>query len=270
MQDVLIALQTDLASSIAIRYVCLIENFVRFNMQAVHIPDVDENGHLPSRGWVHQSWENAIVERAEKGIARLLQKENLHRYSMGEPKILSGQRDQAILEELQYKSYDFFIEGFLHSFEPDRFFKKLDSDLYKNMPCPALMVQNLVNLDRGIQIVGTPDTILSVLPWFFKFWHDLPVKTDILVCHFDTSKKKVATLENDTHLICSIKESELNHGKKFDTIRSVNGSSTKLALLIRDHALVISLLPETSGHMAHILATSPCPILLCPKSKTHS
>ncbi len=270
MHDVLIALQTDLASSIAIRYVCLIENFLRFNIQVVHIPTFDENGHSPGSGWVHQTWKNAIIEYAEKGISRLVQKENFYRYSMGKPKIIPGQRNQVILKELQYQNYDFLIEGFLHSFEPDRFFKKLDSDLYRNLPCPVLMVQNLVKLDRGIQIVGTPDTILSVLPWFFKFWDDLPVKADILVCHFDTSNKEIITIPyNDNNLICRIKESVSNHEKRFDTIRSAKGSSNKLASLIRDHALVISLLSETSSPMAHMLAMSPCPILLCPEPKTN-
>jgi len=269
MQDVLIAIETDLASSIALRYICLMENFIRFNIQVVHIPDLDENGHSHGSGWVHQTWENVIVEQAGKRVARFLQKENFYRYPMGRPKIIPGERDQVILGELQHKNYDFLIEGFLHSFEPDRFFKKLDSDLYRNLQCPVLMVKNLVNLDRGIQIVGTQDTILFILPWFFKLWSDLHVKADILVCHFDTSKKDVNILENDSTLICGIEDTALNHGKEFGTIKSAKGSSSKLSTLIRDHALVMSFLPEANNNMAHMLAMSPCPMLFCPEPKTN-
>jgi len=165
MQDALMALQTDLASRIAIRYACQLEKSARFNMQAIHIPDLDEKGHSPGGGWVHQTWENAIVQQAGEDIAGMLRKE-LFYYSIGEPKIVPGERSQVILEEIRQKQYDFLIEGFLHSFE---FFQKLDSDLYRNILCPVLMVKNLMDLNRGIQIFTTPDTISSVLSWYFPF-----------------------------------------------------------------------------------------------------
>ena len=178
MQDVLISLQTDLASSIAIRYACQLEKLVRFTMQVLHIPDMDETGHSHGSGWVHETWENAIVQQAREDIAKLVQKELFH-YSTVEPKIIPGERDLVILEEIRQKKYDLFIEGLLHSFEPDRFFQKLDSMLYRSLPCPALLVKNLVVLDRGIQIVGTPDTIPSLLLWFFKIFNNLPADPDI-------------------------------------------------------------------------------------------
>ncbi len=263
MQDALMALQTDLASRIAIRYACRLEKLARFNMQAIHIPDMDEKGHSPGSGWVHQTWENAIVQQAREDIAGLLQKE-LFYYSIGEPKIVPGERDQVILEEMNQKRYDFFIEGLLHSFEPDRFFQKLDSDLYRNIPCPILMVKNLVDLNRGIQILGTPDTVSSVISWFLKLWSELPAEPDVLVCHFEPSMEEHATIENDSDLVSAIEDRFLKFRKKPATIKTVKGASNNLAPLVRDHALLVSPLPTSSSQIAHMLAMSPCPTLFFP------
>ncbi len=264
MQDVLIALQTDLASSIAIRYLCQLEKLGRLNVQAIHVPDMDDLGRSPGGGWVQQTWENAIFERVRDEIARMVPKELFHS-SMGELKIVPGERDQVIREEMDQNHYDFFIEGLLHSFEPNRFFEKLDSPLYRNLPCPALMVKNLVDLTRGIQIVGTLDTFSSVLAWFLKLWDEIPAEPDILVCHFEASKEKGTFLENDSDLISDIDGRFFKYGKKIASIKTAKGSSNELALLVRDHALLVSPLPESSSHMAQMLAKSPCPILFCPE-----
>jgi hypothetical protein len=267
MQDVLIALQTDLASSIAIRYTCGLEKLARFNIQAIHIPDMDKEGHSHGSGWVHETWKNAIVRQAREDIAELVQKE-LFYYSIGEPKIVPGERDSVILEEIRHNHYTFFIEGLLHSFEPARFFQKLESRLYKNLPCPVLMVKNMVELGRGVQIMGTPETIPSLLPWFFKLFSDLPGEPDFLICQFDTSVGKVAFIENDRHLLSDIEDRFSKRGKKPGRIRTAKGSPAELSLLIRDHALTISNLPQHHNNMAIMLSLSPCPVMLCPNVKT--
>jgi len=267
MQNVLIALETDLASSIALRYACRFEKLIRFNMQVVHIPDLDEQNHPPGGGWVHRTWENAVVQQSGREIRKLIREERGYCYSAGEPKIIPGEKDQVILEELRKKRYDFFIEGFLHSFEPDRFFKKLDSDLYRHLPCPALMVKNMVDPDRGIQIVGTPDTFSFELYWFFKILSGMVAEPDILVCRFKTSGDKATLLENDRDLISGIETGMLKYGKAAGRIRTAEGSSDGLAALVRDHALLVSPLPESGSPMAHMLSRSPCPILFCPEPK---
>jgi hypothetical protein len=264
MQDALMALQTDLASRIAIRYAGRLEKLVRFNMQAIHVPDMDEKGHSPGSGWVHQTWENVIVQQAREDIAGLLRKE-LFYYSIGEPKIVQGERDRVILAEMNQKQYDFFIEGVLHSFEPDRFFQKLDSDLYRNILCPVLMVKNLMDLNRGIQILGTPDTVSSVISWFLKLWSELPAEPDILVCQFEPSMEKHVFIENDNDLISIIEARFIKYGKKPATVKIVKGSSNSLVSLVRDHALLVSPLPTSSSQIAQMLAMSPCPILFCPE-----
>ena len=266
MQDALMALEIDLASSIAVRYTRRLEKLIRFKTQVIHIPDMDEGRHSPGSGWVHQTWENAIIQKAQEDITRMFEKEHFS-YNAWSPKIVPGEKDQVILEEMRQKRYDFFIEGLLHSFEPDRFFQKLDSDLYRNISCPVLLVKNLVDLDRGIQIVGTPNTISLVLSWFLMTWNELSVEPDILICHFETSLEKPTISENDTVLVSDIEEIFLKYGKKPASIKTTKGSPEKLISFVRDHALLVSPLPRSESQIAQMLAMSPCPILFCPETK---
>lgn len=267
MQDVLIALQNNLASNIALHYAGRLKKFVRCKMQAIHIPDLAAPGHSHGGGWVHDTWENAVLQESRQQISQLLRGELFQGTGIGRPKIVPGDRDPVILEEILKNKYDLLIEGLLHAFEPDRFFKKLDSELYRNLPCPILMVKNLVNLDRGVQIVATPTTFSSVMAWFNKLLSELPMEPDILVCHFESSTDEIVVLENDPQVIADIEDRFLKHGKTPGSIKTAKGSASKLAALVRNHALVVSPLPTGNSSMAHLLAMSPCPTLFCPKHK---
>lgn len=268
MHDVLIALQTDLASSIALRFMCQIEKFGQFKTQAVHVPDLEKDGHPPAVGWVHKIWEDEIVEKAREDISKMIREENIVRDTLLTPIVLLGERDEVIQSELQHKAYDIFMEGLLHSFEPDMFFIKLDSDLYQNLLCPILMVKNLLKLDRGIQVVGTPDTILHLLPWFYKFWKDQPLNVELLICQFENQAENITILENDNQLVSDIENGGLGDRIAPYTIKTAKGSAKMLASLVRDQALVMSFVPKSIENMAHMLAMSPCPILFCPEEKS--
>jgi len=267
MHNVLMALQTDLASSIAIRFICQMEELGRFDIQTVHVPDLGKDEDFPGVGFVQKVWEDGVLENAREEISRLMQKENLIRHRPMPPKILLGERDQVILNELQQRDYDIFIEGLLHSFDPDAFLKKLESDLYRSLSRPILMVKNLVKLNRGIQVVGDQDIFPSLLSWFFKLWKDLPLKTDFLICQFEDRNDEVVFLENDSHVVSKIEDGWSRSSTVPFTIKTVKGPERRVAELIRDHALVMSEVPMSWEKMADILAKSPCPILLCPRSK---
>jgi len=267
MDDVLIALDADLASGIAIRYACRLEKSIRFNIQVIHIPDMEERGPSHGGGWVHHAWENGVIQQARQNINALVKEDLFSCYLNQTPKIVPGEKESVIMEELQQYQYAFFIEGLLHSFEPDMFFQKLGSSLYQKLPCPVLLVKNLVDLDRGIQIIGTSKTILSVLPWFFKLFTDLPCNPDLLICEFDTAMEKVSYAESDSDLISDIKKQFLKQGAEIGRVREVKGSLNALSLLVRDHALSMCHLPQPHNNMAKLMSLSPCPVMLCPESK---
>ena len=74
-------------------------------------------------------------------------------------------------------------------------------------------------------------------------------------------------LENDPQVIADIEKRLFKQGKKPASMTTANGSADKLAALVRNHALVVAPLPTGNSSMAHLLSTSPCPTLFCPKLK---
>ncbi|MFH1156044.1 MAG: hypothetical protein V1793_19730 [Pseudomonadota bacterium] len=268
MQDVLVGLQNNLASRIAIRYACQFEKTVRFNMQVIHIPAQDEKEHPTHGGWVKQTWESTVARQSRDWLSELIRKELVYHHSTGEPKIKLGDRDQVILDELQQRSYGFFMEGLLHAFEPELFMQKIDSRLYRNAPCPVLMVKNLVTLDRGLRIVATPETVSSVLSWFSRVLQEFPIDPDMVICHFEPQGKDFRIIENDQALVTGLEARMLGHGKRLGTVTTLKGPSREMASRLQDHGLVIAPLPEGRSDMAALLAMSPCPILFCPATGT--
>jgi hypothetical protein len=129
------------------------------------------------------------------------------------------------------------------------------------------LVKNLVELNRGIQVVGDQDTVLSLLPWVFKLWGDLPVKTDFLICQLDDSSDEIVLLDNDSHVVSKIEDGWSGLSTFAIKVTTLKGPEGRVAELVRDHALVVSGIPMSREKMADILAKSPCPVLLCPRTK---
>ena len=152
LQDVLIEVQDDLASRIALKYACQLEKSIPFTLQALHVPDLEKYGGAPGSGWVRNKWEDVVVDDSAEKIARMVRREFPACYHTSDPKIVSGEREHVIFKELSRFNYDFFIQGLLHSFEPDRFFQELDSHVFKRLPCPVLMVKNLTHPDAGTHL----------------------------------------------------------------------------------------------------------------------
>jgi hypothetical protein len=269
MQDVLISLDLDLASGIALRYAYNLGKILRFNLEGIHIPKIDSKEQLPGSGWVHQKWEQGIINQSKLQINRII-KEFIEDNPFSNLKVVIGEKEPLILDELYLNGYDLFIEGFLHSFEPERFLDKLDSELYQKATCPVLMVKNLMDLNLGLQIVGTTDEITLLLENSKRFIKQCSTDINILMCHFETSQDEIIHLENESSIISQIENYFLEIDVKPGKIQTVKGSYNSIAQLLRENAMIISMLPEISSKMAQLLSMSPCPTLFYPKPKTDS
>ncbi|WP_022664747.1 hypothetical protein [Desulfospira joergensenii] len=268
MPDVLIEVQDDLASRIALRYACQLEKSIPFTMRAVHIPDLKEYGRAPGNGWVRNKWEDVVVDNSANKIAKMVRREFLYCYTDSDPLIISGDRDQVIFKELSRGNYGFFIQGMLHSFEPDLFLEKLNSRLYRHLPCPALLVKNLAAPGSGTLIIGTPETMPLGLSWLSSLLNKMPGDLDILVCHFESSADEPLILENDADFLTELGTGISKPAQRAGRVRTVKGSPDGLTGFVRDYALVVSFVPEIRDPMARLLAMSPCPMLFCPDRKS--
>jgi hypothetical protein len=255
----LIAVKADLASSIAIRYACQLSELTGLKLQTLYVAKPDEQGQTPGTGWVKQTWEDAVTLRGRDTVAQLIQAEKAACPELGNPKMIAGKRDMEILHELQVSDYDLFMEGILHAFEPAGFLKKIHSRLYRNLPCPVLMVKNLISLDKGILALGEDRDLPSCIAVFFKLFEGIQVDLDLICCRFDhtgdTAGRGLRTAEN------MLAEKSRTPGSS----RVVHAGSESLEQSIRDYGLVLSSLSRENtaeNPIVDLLGRTPCPVLI--------
>jgi hypothetical protein len=263
----LIAVKADLASSIAIRYACQLEELTGLRLQTLYVVKPDEQGHTPGTGWVRETWEDAMVLKGRDSIAQLIQAEKITCPGLGNPKMVAGKRDMEILHELQVSDYDLFTEGILHAFEPANFLKKVHSRLYRNLPCPVLMVKNLVGLEKGILALGEDSDMQSCVSVFLKLFEGVEVDLDILCCRFqDTggaagrgpSSRSEAGLRAAEKMLAE-------KGCLPRASRIVQGVSDSLDRSLRDYGLVLSFLSRENiekSPIVDLLSRNPSPVLI--------
>jgi hypothetical protein len=263
----LIAVKADLASSIAIRYTCQLAKLTGLGLQTLYVVKPDEQGHTPGTGWVRETWEDAMILKGRDRIARLIQAEKIACPGLGNPKMVTGKRDMEILQELQVSDYDLFTEGILHAFEPANFLKKINSRLYRNLPCPVLMVKNLASLDKGILALGEENDMPSCVSVYLRLFEGIQVDLDLLCCRFQDTRgtaQRDATprLESDLHVA---EKMLAEKGRTPRASRILQGVSESLDRSVRDYGLVVSSIPRENiekSPIVDLLSRNPSPVLI--------
>lgn len=153
MIKVLVPVEADLASSIALRYACQLAELIEAEIQTINVKASSSEEYPVGTGWVRHTWEKTMLREAEDDVRQLIRAERAHCPTLGEPMIMLGNRDDEILKELQSGSYGLFLEGTIPTFSSSYFTKRLQSHLYQTMPCPFIMVKNLMPLNRALLIL---------------------------------------------------------------------------------------------------------------------
>ncbi len=263
----LVAVEADLASSIAIRYVCQLVKLTDMGLQALYVAKPDEPGHTPGTGWVRQTWEDAVVQKDLGRISQLIREEKDSCPGLGNPKMVVGERDMEILHELRLSDYDFFTEGLLHAFEPVNFLKKIHSILYRNLPCPVLLVKNMVSLERGVLALGEENDLKPCLRNFLKLFKGVQVDLDILCCRFQkpenaAGREELPPGEGGLHAAEKLLSDKDRMPRK---IRIIQGTPQSLEGPVRDYGLVLASLSRENiqkSPLVDLLSRCPSPILI--------
>ena len=185
MIKTLVSLDNNLASSIALKYACQLSNMIRMNLLPIHVESSDYERQPPGTGWVQQTWEKGLLETAKQEISRIVADEKPSCRSLGALKITVGDREEVILQELTDGAYDLYIEGALYAFNPSSFYEKTRSKLYRETPCPIILVKNLVHLKKLVLLLEEMKS-LSLISKFLKIFEGAEVQNDLI--HFTFQK----------------------------------------------------------------------------------
>lgn len=276
MIKTLASLNADLASDIAFRYSNRLSQFVDMNLQAIHVEEVE--GPSPGTGWVRNTLERGLLHTAQEEISRLIKAAQSTYHSLDTPIIRVGEREHELLHEIKDGSYDLFMEGILNSFSPVNFNRRLQSALYRNAPCPILLVKNLVELNKVALLLRDNTDVSSCISTFLKIFTKPGPEVDLI--HFSFagtgSKGFIEKIEN------SETSSNKNAGKILEDARTMlieDGRDLKESWIIQetperlneflgDYGLVVIRMPGNPAKKSRemeLLSHVPTATLLCRK-----
>ena len=267
MLRTLVALESDLASSIALRYACQMANIVGMALQTIHVEDAEAEGHPPGTGWVRRSWEAALKKNGEEQIAQLIRAERSSCPSLPATKVVLGDRDEEILRELHLESYDLYMEGMLYTYSSTNFFKRIRSRLYREAPCPIIVVKNLLNLNKVALVLDVATDPSSPVRTFLKIFEGVEVDLDVLCFGLGTGGGTTREEEEKSDGMLSLVRKLLDEGGRSPkSCQVIQGTPARVEELFKDYGLAVTSVNDAADKkspMADLLYHIPSPLLLC-------
>jgi len=268
MINVLLPLELDLGSSIAIRYAEILSDLIEMSLQSVHVVVPDSKGPEPGTGWVRKTWENALMNTDREEIENFLELENAVRPRFFAPKILLGDRHEKLLNELRRGSYDLFMESAIPTFDLSDFHSLISSRLYRHMPCPAvLLVKNLVKPEKTALIIGETVNWQSLVSSFFHVLNKPVSELDVLYCRFGGGKKQARRAEEDAAaILAEVGKRVTSSGWRLGACREITEGPEEVAKQLREYSLVASAVernPKRRSPVVELLGRVLSPVLIC-------
>ncbi len=150
MQNILVSIEADLPSSIALRYACRLADLAQAKVQIIHVKEPDEAGPAVGAGWARLTWQKELLAQARQEITQLLRDDLTHCATLAEPIVAVGGRESHVLAELGRKAYDLLVEGLPAPPGPSLLHHALRSELLQKAPCPVLLALTMAPLERAL------------------------------------------------------------------------------------------------------------------------
>ena len=170
MLKTLVAIEVDLASSMAIRYACDLGSLIPMELYPVYVkappPEVPATG----TGWVRHTWEREIVEMGKEEIEEVLSSEQESCPLLQEPRVIYGDRDYELLKILGHEPFDLYVEGAPYPFNPANIQRRLHAKFYQKLDCPLIWLRVLRKIHQVLVVCPDPAGARAVLPAMTKLW----------------------------------------------------------------------------------------------------
>ena len=187
-----------------------------------------------------------------------------------------GEREAEILRELEEGSYQLLVEGILLSFDASSFENRLRSKLYKKMPCPLLLVKNLVGLSKIALLLEDYTDPRILFSTFFELAGSSTLHFDMFrVIHQKPGrlsfKKKAPESSNSAlgrtdEFLAKANNVLEETGRHPLTVKTVRDTPAGIAETLQDYGLVVTGIPRQmakNSPMLEVLSRVPSAVLLC-------
>ncbi len=264
MTRVLVFLDADLASSMALRYACQLGKLTDMELQPIHVEDAAHRGGSPGSGWVRKTWESALLETGREEITRLVEAERKGCPSLLPPKLCMGDREEELLRELEVGDYDLFVEGALYRFTSADFAAKLRSRLYRFAPCPIILVRNLVEVGKVAFLLGEEPAPQALLKAYWPLLGQAGLEMDLFYYQQGHGLLGPGPEADPQKVLEAAREVLVQKGAQAGPGRVLEKSPERAAEVLRDYGLVVAAVSSRhrKGPLVKLLSQSPAPCML--------
>lgn len=260
----LLALDENLASSIALRYAARLVTMLPLQLQAGHVEIPDEKQYVKGTGWVRRTWEQGVMDAGRQAIQRLLNTEKVGCPFIGVPKVFVGDRDDELLEELGTGGYDLFLEGNLNTSNINDFYKLVSSPLYAKSPCPVMVVKNLVAGKRVALLCGDGVDHEALIPRTLTLLNGNGFDFDLLFYRYQENGGPVIMGKEEAGSVLFAAEELLRaENRRAMSSQVVCGTPEGVADMLKKYMVVASSFPLRRSPRLELLAHCPSPVLFC-------
>ena len=163
MIKTLVAIEVDLASSMAIRYACQLGNLTNVRLYPVYVKAPPSEVPATGIGWVRRTWEREIVASGKEEIQEMLASEMDSCPKLQEPRVISGDREYELLKILENEPFDLYVEGAPYPFTPANIHQRLHQKFYQHLGTPLIWLRILRKIDQVLVVCQDPADVGALL-----------------------------------------------------------------------------------------------------------
>ena len=163
MIKTLVAIEVDLASSMAIRYACQLGNLINLTLYPVYVKAPPPEVPTVGTGWVRHTWEREIVAMGKEEIQEMLASEMETCPTLQEPRVIYGDREYELLKIVEHEPFNLYVEGAPYPFTAVNIQRRLNSKFYQRVTTPLIWLRLLRKISQVlVPCVDAPGTRAAI------------------------------------------------------------------------------------------------------------
>jgi hypothetical protein len=170
MIKTLVAIEVDLASSLAIRYACQLGSLIELELYPVYVKEPPPEVPAIGTGWVRHTWEREILEMGKEEIQEMLAGETESCPQLQAPRVLYGDRQYELLKIMEHEPFDLYVEGAPYPFTPANIQSRLNARFYQRVGMPLIWLRMLKRINQVLVPCFDPAGARSAIQSLQKIW----------------------------------------------------------------------------------------------------
>ncbi|MGP8049312.1 MAG: hypothetical protein ACLPYB_01755 [Desulfobaccales bacterium] len=170
MIKTLVAIEVDLASSLAIRYACQLGSLIEMELYPVYVKEPPPEVPTIGTGWVRHTWEREVLEMGKEEIQEMLAGETESCPQLREPRVLYGDRQFELLKIMEHEPFDLYVEGAPYPFTPANIQRRLSARFYQRVGTPLIWLRILKRINQVLAPCFDPAGARLAIQSLEKIW----------------------------------------------------------------------------------------------------